>query len=302
MLRLCILAVGALFPAAAAVADPGPLVDPEWVAEHACDEGIVVLDLRASAHVFQRGHIACSVHSSFHSPGWRAVRDGVPAMLPSPEDAAALIGGLGIGNEDHVIVVGPGGSPLATTVATRIYWTFKAFGHDRISLLNGGFAAFRRDSSLPLDRGEGKARPAKVFRAEPRPELLATAADIAAAAEAGVTLIDSRSSDYFVGINKVGIAARAGTLPGARNVPISWLTQPDGRFQEAVVLEGVAAATPLDGETPSIAFCNAGQMASLDWFVAHELLGNAQARVYDGSLAEWSADPDRPVERRIGGE
>ena len=301
MLRFCILAVGALFPALT-VAAPDPLVDPEWVAEHACDEGVVVVDLRPGARAFQRGHIACSVHASFHGAGWRTVRDGVPAMLPSADDAAALIGGLGIGNDDHVIIVGPGGSPGATTLATRVYWTFKVFGHDRISLLDGGFAAFRADASLPLDRGEGAARPAKTFRATLRPELLATAADVVAAGDTGVALIDSRSSDYFVGINKVGVAARAGTLPGADNVPISWLTRPDGSFQEAEVLGRIAAATPLDGETPLIAFCNAGQMASLDWFVAHELLGNAQARVYDGSLAEWSADPDKPVERRIGGE
>ena len=301
MRRLLLALVGAFCPAAALAEAPGPLVGPEWVAEHACDEGVVVLDLRASARAFQRGHIACSVHSSFFADGWRAARDGVPAMLPEPAALAALVGGLGIGNDDRVVVVGPGGDALAATVATRVYWTFKVLGHDALSILDGGFAAFRADSSLPLDKGPAAERPPRDFAAAWRPGMVATAADVAAAGEAGVALVDSRASDYFVGVNKARIAARAGTLPGAANVPIAWLTTPDGRFQDRDTLDLIARSAPLDGETPAIAFCNAGQMASLDWFVAHELLGNDRVRVYDGSLAEWTADPARPVERRIGG-
>ena len=298
--RFCLIAFGVLVPAAALAVDAGPLVTPEWVAERACDDGVVVLDLRSNPRAFQRGHIACSVHSSFAAAGWRAMRGGVPGMLPDVEDAAALIGGIGIGNDDHVVVVGPGGGPGAATVATRVYWTFKVLGHDGVSVLDGGFAAFRADTSLPLDTGAGAARPPRTFSAALRPGLLATAADVAAAGESGARLIDNRLSDHYAGINKAGVAARAGTLPGADNVPITWLTTPDGRFQSAPVLERVAEVTALDREAPLIAFCNIGQMGSLGWFVAHELLGNDNARLYDGSLAEWTADPANPVERHIG--
>ncbi len=299
MFRACLVALALLQPAAVLAAVAGPLVDPEWVAEHACDDGVVVLDLRPNPRAFARGHIACSVHSSYFGDGWRVARNDIPGMLPDLADAAALIGGLGIGNDDHVVVVGPGGSPGATTLATRVYWTFKVLGHDAVSLLDGGFAAFRNDTSLPLDKGAGVARAANTFTAVLRPELLATAADVAAARETGTSLIDSRASDYYVGINKAGVAARAGTLPGAGNVPIMWLTTPDGRFQNRRVLDRIADQTALDEETPLITFCNSGQMASLDWFVAHELLGNDGARMYDGSLAEWTADPSNPVERYI---
>ncbi len=278
----------------------GPLVDAEWVAEHACDDGIVVLDLRPSPGAFKRGHIACSVNSSLMR-GWYTRRDGIPALLPDPADLAALIGGLGIGNDDHVVVVGPGGNALAATVATRAYWTFKYLGHDAVSILDGGFAAFRSDPSLPLEAGDAAAREARTFAPALRPELLATAEDVNAALEEGAAtaLIDSRTSDYYAGINTMGIVARPGTLPGADNVPVTWLTTPDGRFQSPEVLDSIAEHTPLDGETPLITFCNAGQMASLDWFVAHELLGNSEARMYDGSLTEWAADSERPLEQRV---
>lgn len=286
-----------------AIAEPvaGPLVDAAWVAEHSCDEGVVALDIRPNARAFQRARVPCSVHSAYPADGWRVERDGVPGMLPEANALAKLIGGLGIGNDAHVVVIGPGGSPGATTAATRVYWTFKVAGHDAVSLLDGGFTAYR-DAGKAVEKGEAAGRPATSFTVTLNPDVLATSADVAAATDAGVGLIDNRGSDYYVGINKSGIAKRAGTVPGADNVPITWLTSPDGRFQSQAVLDQIAAETSLSASDPQISLCNSGQMASLGWFVAHELLGNDNARMYDGSMAEWTADPSRPVEQRIKSE
>jgi len=280
----------------------GPLVDAGWVAAHSCDEGVVALDIRGSARGFQRGRVPCSVHSSYFGDSWRVKHNGIPGMLPDSETLAALIGGLGISNDDHVVVIGDGGSPGATTAATRVYWTFKVSGHDAVSLLDGGFAAYRDAGQVPMEKGEAEARPATSFAVTLQNDLLATADDVAAASGAGVDVIDNRGSDYYVGINKAGIAKRAGTVPGADNVPINWLTSPDGRFQSQPVLDQIAAETSLSASDPQITLCNSGQMASLGWFVSHELLGNDNARLYDGSMAEWSADPARPVEQRIKAE
>ena len=132
-----------------------------------------------------------------------------------------------------------------------------------------------------------------------RAELIAEAADVASPGDAA--LIDSRMSDQYVGVNQYRAVARAGTLPGAENIPITWLTRPDGRFQPPEMLQNLAQNSALSADAPLITFCNSGQMASHDWFVAHELLGNSQARLYDGSMIDWAQDEARPVERRIGG-
>jgi thiosulfate/3-mercaptopyruvate sulfurtransferase len=91
---------------------------------------------------------------------------------------------------------------------------------------------------------------------------------------------------------------RYGTLPGAINLPLVWMTT-DGKgfFRKPEELKALFsyARVPVDGS--QIVFCNTGHTASLVWFVAHELLGNSQARLYDGSLAEWSLDPGRPMNR-----
>ena len=302
---LSLLGAASLVLAPAALsAEPvaGPLVDATWVAAHSCDDSVVALDIRGSARAFQRGRAPCSVHSPYFSDNWRVERNGVPGMLPEAADLAALIGGLGIGNNDHVVVIGDGGSPGATAAATRVYWTFKVSGHNAVSLLDGGFAAYRATRQVPMEKGEATPRPATTFAVNLQSDLLASTADVAAARKAGVDLIDNRGSDYYVGINKSGIAKRAGTVPGADNVPITWLTSPDGRFQGQSVLEQIAAETSLSDSDPQIALCNSGQMASLGWFVSHELLGNENASLYDGSMAEWSRDAARPVEQRIKAE
>ena len=294
----------ALTPAAAAgAAEPlaGPLVQPEWVAEHSCDEGVAVLDLRASERSFRRQRIPCSIRTSFRSGGWIVATVGVAGLLPDPAALAETIGALGIGNDDHVVIVEQGVSgALGVSIAARVYWSFKALGHDAVSMLDGGFDAYRRGSELPFVQGEASTRPPAAFAPAFRPGLLATAEDVAAAAREGTTLIDSRESDIFMGINGVYYSDAPGTIPGAENVPIRWLTRrSDSRLQPLETLERIAAHSALDAEAPLIAFCNTGTMAALNWFVAHELLGNDNARLYDGSFMEWIADPERPVERRI---
>jgi thiosulfate/3-mercaptopyruvate sulfurtransferase len=282
----------------AAPATAQPLVDAAWLGTHSCDDGVVVLDLRESERVLERARVPCSVHAPFGSLEWRVERDGVGGMLPEADALAALIGGLGVGNEDHVVVVGPGGSAGAMTLATRIYWTFKAAGHDAVSLLDGGFSIYRAARGA-IEKGELTPPARSDYTVSIRTELIAEAADVAAPGDAA--LIDARMSDQYVGVNQYRAVARAGTLPGAENIPITWLTKPDGRFQPAEMLANLAQNSALSADAPLITFCNSGQMASLDWFVAHELLGNSQARMYDGSMIDWTRDETRPVERRIGG-
>lgn len=301
MLRIAL----ALVFIAVAWSAPGsaqPIVESDWVSAHACDSNTVVLDLRESPRAVMRGHVPCSVHAPYSQSGWRAVRDNVPGMLPSEAELAALIGGLGISNQSHVVIVGPGGSAGAMTPATRVYWTLKVSGHDAISILNGGMADYRLDPGNKLATGEPVKPQPTDYAVSLRHDLIASATDVAAAIESGHTLVDNRESDAYNGINKSPIAARAGTLPSAKNMPISWLTTGSGRFHGTDDLEKIAGliAGESSAEPSQINFCNSGQMASLGWFVSHELLNNEGAKMYDGSMADWTSVPSRDVEQKVG--
>ncbi len=277
-----------------------PLVDAAWVKANAGKPGIVFLDTRHRSS-FIAGHVAGAVHSDYSRDGWRVKAKGVPGMLPDTARLSRLIGGLGIGNDSHVVILPGGYNSAEMGVATRIYWTFKVAGHDAVSILDGGMEAYLSDPKAPLLKG--LTRPTvRTFAINMRPELLATADDVGKMLAAGSAgrLIDSRPNDQFLGVNKSGKVKRPGTLPGAVNLPGRWTTVDDGgRFRGRDALGALYAAAGAATKGETITFCNTGHWASLGWFVNSELLGNKKTKLYDGSLAEWSQQPTAPMEAKI---
>ncbi len=278
-----------------------PLVDVDWVKAHAAEPQVRLLDVRsgiggASATVFAAGHIPGAVYSDYLRDGWRSMRAGVPGQLPGVPALEALIGSLGIDNDSHVVIVAAGAGALEMASATRIYWTFKVLGHDAVSILDGGFRAYVADPANPVARGPSSPEPA-VFKANFRPGLVADRADVAAAMKAGRPLIDNRPQSQYLGQSKHPASPRAGTIPGALSVPQSGFIDANGRFvgrQHLAAMVRAAGADDQDAE--AITFCNTGHWASLGWFVQSELLGQQNVRLYDGSMVDWTAQSELPVE------
>ena len=86
---------------------------------------------------------------------------GIAGMLPPVEQISNLIGSLGIGNQDHVVLIPYGTSSSKMGTATRIYWTFKVLGHDKVSILNGGMAAYKKAKKPAFPIETPKLTPAK---------------------------------------------------------------------------------------------------------------------------------------------
>lgn len=290
-----------LFNQPAQAAAAGPLVDVDWVKANGQHPEVRLLDVRnriggGSAAVFAEGHIPGSVYSDYLRDGWRKERDGVPGQLPPVADLEALIGGLGIDNDSHVVIIAAGASALEMGSATRVYWTFKVLGHDAVSILDGGYRAYTADPANPVATGPSRPEPA-VFTAAFRPELIADRDDVVAAMQSGATLVDNRPTAQYLGESSHPAASRSGTIPGAISLPENRLTDRNGRFvssdKVASLLEsaGVGAA-----DEPAITFCNTGHWASLGWFVQSEILGRSNVRLYDGSMVDWTAQSDLPVE------
>lgn len=286
-----------------------PLVDVAWLLDNAGREDVVVLDIRnqldgGSEKVYRAGHIPGAVYSDYLKAGWRTERDGVPGQLPATETLEALIGELGISNDSHVVIVSAGTDALDAGSAARVYWTFKVVGHDKVSILDGGYRAYTADPANPLETGWVDPLP-DIFTAELRPELLADREAVQAARAKGGLLIDTRPAEFYLGKKRHTWAKRAGTIPGAVSVPDSSFVDGQGRFVKA---EGVAgllqgAGLPLDGDGDgtgegSIMFCNTGHWAALGWFAQSEILGRKDVRVYDGSMVDWSAQADLPVQQQ----
>ena len=116
--------------------------------------------------------------------------------------------------------------------------------------------------------------------------------------QAGVALIDMRPPVQYQGKAKSDAAKRAGTIPGAVNVPEGEITGKDGKFVSAQRIGELLQAVGVDEEDDAISFCNTGHWASLGWFAKSEILGKKNVKLYDGSMADWSARAELPVETK----
>jgi len=282
-----------------------PLVDVAWVKDNIGKPGVVFIDFRPKA-VYLRGHIPGAVHSQYGGPKsqWRVSKNGVPGLVKDPKEIGAHLGSLGIDNSSHIVLVPNGKSSSDMGVGTRAFWTLQLLGHDEISILNGGMTAYlkavdaNKKPSNPLEKGAVKPEP-KTFKVNVRSEMLLSADDVESMSKKGVVLVDNRPADQYLGVNKHGRSKAFGTIPGALNISQSWMTKSgSGSFRDASVLKKLYAAQGVPTSGEQVSFCNTGHWASVGWFVSSQLLGNKQAKMYDGSMTEWTAK-GKMVEQKV---
>ena len=305
------LGAAMLFSAALAASSAGahaapvaaePLVSAQWLNSHAQDGNkdgkVVVLDIRSAIdgstpEAFVQGHIPGAVHSDYDKGGWRVERNGVPFMVPTTAELEKLIGELGIDEDSHVVVVPAGVSYSDFGAAARTYWTLKYAGVNNVSILDGGLAAWKQ-AGLPLEQGARAPSPA-IFTATINNSILALASDVEKIeSSGGATLIDARPGTFYSGKEKTPQAQAYGHIPGALSLDsAAFYDEKTNHLKPAVELAKVAANLP-SGD--AVTYCNTGHWAATDWFVLHELLGRSTARLYAGSMVEWTSNASRPVE------
>src|SRR5262245_37727805 len=181
---LCLIAL-----VAATYAHPEQLVDTDWVAAHATDANVRIVDMRQIGYA--DGHVPGAVYVS---PV--AIRDAKapPTFLPTPAAFEQLMARLGIGDTTRVVVYDERGG----IYAARLWWILNYFGHTNVALMNGGWIKWTAEHrSVSQD---AVAPPAGRFTARPRPELVATAADVVAAInKPGVRIVDARTTAEIEG-------------------------------------------------------------------------------------------------------
>ncbi|MGE4218367.1 MAG: sulfurtransferase [Alphaproteobacteria bacterium] len=285
-----------LWPASLWAADP--LVSTDWVKGVVGRPGIAIVDLRLEPD-YARNHIPGAVNLPTGQRGWQLGIQGSPGGTPPETNFVNRVSALGIGNADHVVVVHAGKTVFDVAAATQVYWTFRYMGHAEISIMNGGMLEYSRRQPIPLDSAPVIRQPV-AYRVQLRPELLATTKDIRDAVAGQATLVDNRDPPQYLGINKDILIPRYGTLPKAHNNPVAWLTiDGGGLIRSPNHLRAMYAYLGIPLEGPRIAFSNFGVLASLGWFISHELLASKNTRLYMPGLTEWMSDDGNPLDRRL---
>ncbi len=287
-----------------------PLAQTEWLAEHLDDPDLRVVDIRGYVKKRDLGNgrqeaeylAARDEYEEAHVPGavyvdWtRDITDPddpVPAQVAPPDRFAALMGSLGIGNGTHVVVYDHAGGQFAT----RLWWALTYYGHDRVSVLDGGWKKWTAEDR-PTTAEIPAPEPA-TFTPHPRPELRAEAEEVLAASRGGnAFILDARDEGQYTGAVARG-EGRAGRVPGAEHLHADTLLDPKrGTFRSDRELDEKLreAGVPEDRDEPIVAYCNGGVAATVPLFALHRL-GYRNLANYDGSWNEWGMREDLPVER-----
>jgi thiosulfate/3-mercaptopyruvate sulfurtransferase len=271
------------------------LVSTDWLAQNLGQADVVVVDV--SWHMPATKRSGREEYLASHIPGARfldidAVADTTnpaPHMLPSAQEFGSAMEALGIGRNDRIVVYD--NSP--TRNASRGWFMLRHFGADRVAILDGGFPKWIAEGR-PSESGEPLPRSAQFDAVERSGEVVGKS-DVAKGV--GMPLVDARSRGRFEGTEpdpRPNVAA--GHIPGARNLPFSDLYNSDGTFKSRDEIRQLFDAARVDPEEPFVASCGSGVTANSLIFAAR-LLGNRDARLYDGSWSEWGADPATPKEQ-----
>jgi len=264
----------------------GPIVSPEWLHEHVHDPDLRVVDFRWSLlggsgrEAYARGHIPGSVFVELDAVTGRS--GGGRHPLPTGAQFEDEMRKAGISSNTRVVVYDDSGG----SVASRLWFLLRWFGHDAQAVLDGGIGAWGgglEGDQPDVARGDFAAR-------EPDRTRILDFEDVRRLTD--TLLLDARAGERYRG-EKEPVDPKAGHIPGALSAPWSENLGPDGRFKSPEDLRKRFAALGADGENGAVVYCGSGVNATHD-LLAMELAGLQNGRLYAGSWSDWSSR-DAPV-------
>ena len=272
---------------------PGVLVSTQWVADHLNDPNVRLVEVDVDTSAYDTGHTPNTIGWN-----WQTQLQQHPARdIPTKAEWEELLSSAGIGNDTHVVLFGDNNNWFAAFG----YWIFKLYGHENVSLMDGGRKKWF-DENRETTNDKPSPQRASYQAKEPNFDLRASRDHVRQAIDnPNQGMVDVRSPGEYSGqllapenLPQEG-AQRGGHVPSARNIPWSTAAAADGTFKSPDELRQIYGGKGLTPDKEIIAYCRIGERSAHTWFALHEILGYPKVRNYDGSWTEWGSLIGAPI-------
>ncbi len=266
---------------------PGPIVGAGWLAQNLDRPDLCVIDVRwhlggpPGLDEYLAGHIPGAVFVNLDTQLTGASGAG-RHPLPGRRQFEDAMRGAGLSTSSAAVVYDDAGG----SVAARLWWLLRVFGHPAVAVLDGGIAAWQGGLETgPVEVAAGDFRAAEPDRA--------AYLDYDQVKSSDLLLLDVRAPERYRG-EVEPVDPRAGHIPGARSAFWKGALGPGGGLLPPEALRARFEALGVKTGSETAVYCGSGVNAC-HGLLALEVAGIEGARLYAGSWSDWSRRPGAPV-------
>jgi thiosulfate/3-mercaptopyruvate sulfurtransferase len=267
-----------------------PVVSAAWLHDHLDDPQVTIADCRFSLmqpalgqEQYQAGHIPGAVYLDLNQDLSSPVGEhGGRHPLPDVDRLSGRLSAMGVASNlpEPTLVVAYDDSRLA--FASRLWWLLRYLGHDRVAVLDGGFAGWKA-AGYPVTQVFPKPK-AGAFVPRSQPNQVVNIEQVKAQKDLpAVALVDSREAERYRGEHEP-IDPIAGHIPGAVNYPWQEVTDANGYMRSAEAQH--QRWQDLESAQEILVYCGSGVTACVN-LLSLELAGIQTGKLYAGSWSDW---------------
>lgn len=256
------------------------MVDTQWVAGNMGRQEIVLIDMATDETQYDRFHLPGAIYLPYYAIVKGRKKDRVTLPLTDVE-LRQLLGKFGLSSSRHLVIY----DDMGGLHAARLFWQLEGIGHSKVSVMNGGLVKWILEGRKVVN-APARLKPTTYGAGRGGRKNLATMEDVDNAAKNGVTLIDTRSTEEYIGDLK---KRKGGHVPGAkwwewsRSIDISrgFVHRSKNELQSQLASIGAG-----EKSKPVIAYCRSGHRAAQTYLTLRSL-GYENVKLYAHSMKEY---------------
>ncbi len=281
-------------PMAVFARGPSPIISTDDLAGMLGDPEMIIIDIR-SPDDYKAGHIPGSINILYGE--WAYERGDLIHEMPRDKSLVGLLSSAAIQPDSTVIIYGKTETGGGRVDVTRVAWTLRYAGVQKISVLSGGYDkwAFEK-KAISVEKVKPKKKP---YQGTFNKNIVVRKGYVQERIGEAI-IVDAREPAFFKGQQKLPFVAKAGHIRSAINLGTAQVFSKEGFccwiYRGNDSLQAMAKAAVGDDQSREIiVYCDNGRFASAWWFILSDVLGYQNVKIYDGSMEEWAKDAKAPM-------